>query len=230
MRSWSRVEFIRFFALVISSQVVYAIPADKDVPAFPSVTSSSTPPPDAQETHTTALQPGADDTGDATQTRLSDRRSATRTSTATSSPRSILIPPTVHHHSSPYPSWSASLGHPITHHIPSPPNFIPPASSPSRDKGQPPVAIAFEVLAGVIALLILLGIARCYIVWRRTPARDRVAAFVDRHQLEREMEEMERERLARLSRALEARRWRPPPPPYQPAPAYDEVVRSESPS
>ncbi|KAI0772114.1 hypothetical protein BD413DRAFT_475205, partial [Trametes elegans] len=100
----------------------------------------------------------------------------------------------------------------------------------SGNKGQSPVALAFEILGGVVGLFILLGLARCYFVWRRTPAPDRVAGLISRHQLEREMGEMEQERIERLNQALAARRWQPPPPPYQPAPAYDTVVPPDSPT
>ncbi|OSD04648.1 hypothetical protein PYCCODRAFT_1424028 [Trametes coccinea BRFM310] len=238
MRSCSRAGIIIFFALVtISSQLVWAVPAQKDASDPTSSSPSSTPDSasatvsrDAQETHAATHGPAPDGKDDATQTDLSNRQSSTQSHSSTTSPHSILIPPTAHH-SRPHTSFSPSPGHPITHHFPpNPPPTAAPISTPApAAKSQPPIAIAFEVLGGIIALLVLLGLARCFIVWRRTPARDRIAALVDRHQLEREMEEQERERMERLSRALEARRWRPPPPPYQPAPEYEEVVRSESP-
>ncbi|KAI0375851.1 hypothetical protein BV20DRAFT_19295 [Pilatotrama ljubarskyi] len=233
--SW-RPGFICFFALATWVHLVSAVPAEKDTsfsttsaPSSTSEAESTTTVRDAQETHATSRRPGADDTDDATQTALSDRRSTSESATK-SSPHSIVIPPTAHR-SHPHPSWSPTPGAPFTHHFPPPPApTSPPHSAPAQSQsGQPPIAIAFEVLGGVIALGILVGLARCYIVWRRTPPRDRIAALVHRHQLEREMEEQERERIARLSRALEARRWRPPPPPYQPAPDYEAVVRSDSP-
>ncbi|KAI0335659.1 hypothetical protein GY45DRAFT_1240269 [Cubamyces sp. BRFM 1775] len=119
----------------------------------------------------------------------------------------------------------------ITHHRQPPPptNTIPHAHS-STDKGQPPAAIAFEILGGIIALLVVVGLARCYISYLRAPRRDRIASVVDRHQLEREMAERQHEELEGLRRVLEARRWHPPPPPYQRAPDYEEVVRSDSPT
>ncbi|KAI9068543.1 hypothetical protein FKP32DRAFT_142313 [Trametes sanguinea] len=236
MRSCRRAGIIIFFTLVtISSQLVRAVPAQKDASESASSSPSSTPGSasatgDAQETHTAAHGPAPDGKDDATQTALPNRQSTTQSHSSTTSAHSILIPPTAHH-SRPHPSFSPSPGHPITHHFPpNPPPTPAPISTPAQaNKGQPPIAIAFEVLGGIIALLVLIGVARCYIVWRRTPARDRIAAVVDRHQLEREMQERERERMQRLSRALESRLWRPPPPPYQPAPDYEEVVRSESP-
>ncbi|KAI0353028.1 hypothetical protein OH77DRAFT_653396 [Trametes cingulata] len=203
--SW-RSGFICFFALVTWVHLVSAVPAERDTSiSFAPSTSSPTQGDDARETHATSRGPAADDTNDATQTGLTDRRSTTQ-SASKSTPHSIFIPPTAHH-SRPHPSWSPSPGVPFTHHFPpSPPPTPPPHhSSPPSQNGQPPIAIAFEVLGGIIALGILAGLARCYIVWRRTPPRDRIAALVHRHQLEREMEEQERERLERLSRALEVR-------------------------
>ncbi|CDO73743.1 hypothetical protein BN946_scf185015.g71 [Trametes cinnabarina] len=238
MRSCRRAGIITFFAFlfIVFSHLVLAIPAQKDVSESSASSSTPTSSPststDAQATHAPAHGPAPDDKGDATQTDPIDHPSEARTGTSTSSRHSILIPPTAHH-SHPHPSFTTSPGHPITHHFPPPsppPTVAPPSRPVPADKGQPPIAIAFEVLGGVIALLVLLGLLRCFIVWRRTPPRDRIAALVSRHQLEREMEEQERERIERLSRALEARRWRPPPPPYQPAPQYEEVVRSDSPS
>ncbi|KAH9850774.1 hypothetical protein C2E23DRAFT_299190 [Lenzites betulinus] len=185
---------------------------------------------DAQATRTTARNPGAAGADDATQTTFTDRLSSTADSSTTSK-HSIIIPPTVHR-THPHSSWSPTPGAPLTRHFP-PPNPTSPANAPPVNRppapsqsGQPPVAIAFEVLGGVVVLLVLAGLVRCFVVWRRTPPRDRIEALMSRHRLEREMEEMERERMERLNRALEARRWHPPPPPYQPAPEYDAVVQS----
>ncbi|KAI0638371.1 hypothetical protein C8Q77DRAFT_1154027 [Trametes polyzona] len=241
--SW-RVGFICFFALVACFQLVGALPAAKDessttqsessTPASHGTSASSSTP--TRDARTTGRGPGVDGSDDATQTGpFTDRRSTSDTDTSTTSRHSIIIAPTAHR-TRPHPSGSATPGAPFTHHFPPPPNPTAPSPRPHppppppapAQRGQPPIAIAFEVLGGVVALAIFVGIARCYIVWRRTPPRDRIAALMSRHQLEREMAEMEQERMERLNQALEARRWRPPPPPYQPAPDYDTVVRPES--
>ena len=91
--------------------------------------------------------------------------------------------------------------------------------------GQSTVALVFEIIAGVAGVLIVASLGRCVYVYRRAPARDRLGAAVDRYRLQREMEELERGRMERSARALERYRWRPPPPPYQPAPEYDAVVQ-----
>ena len=78
-----------------------------------------------------------------------------------------------------------------------------------------------------MGLVIVLALARCLYAYKRAPPRDRISALVQRHNLEREMEELERDRMATLARALESFRWRPPPPPYQHAPAYETVVNPE---
>lgn len=226
-------------------RLVSAIPAAKDE-STSSVTESSThassspsstPGNDAQETVPVGRKPGQDGSDDATQTDLPDRRPTSTsdgTKASTTSKHSIIIAPTAHR-THPHSSWTGTPGVPFTHHFPPPPGATPPPRPPQpppppTSKGQPPIAIAFEVIGGVVALIVLVGLARCYIVWRRTPPRDRIAALMSRHRLEREMEEMERERMERLSQALEARRWRPPPPPYQPPPPdYEAVNRAESP-
>ena len=70
------------------------------------------------------------------------------------------------------------------------------------------------------------GSVHVHALERRTPARDRLRTALDRHYLEREMAEREREDLARrVQRSVSFRVRRPPPlPPYQHAPAYDDVV------
>ncbi|KAI0832618.1 hypothetical protein BC628DRAFT_1414897 [Trametes gibbosa] len=234
--SW-QLGLVCYFTLRNSNQFVSAGPAAKDASNTSSAQSStpaaSTSTSDVQTTRSAGRNPGVAGADDATQTAFTDRLS-TAESPSTTPKHSIIIPPTAHR-THPHPSWSPTPGAPFTHRLP-PPNPTsptgpphpppPPRPPPPSRSGQPPVAIAFEVLGGIILLLVLVGIARCYIVWRRTPPRDRIAALMNRHRLEREMEEMERERMERLSRALEARRWHPPPPPYQPAPEYDAVVQS----
>lgn len=77
---------------------------------------------------------------------------------------------------------------------------------------------------------ILFSFGRCFYSYRKAPERDRIAALLNRHRLEREMEEMERDRVDRFRQMMESTsyQWRPPPPPYQQAPAYEAVVGSGS--
>ncbi|OCH94334.1 hypothetical protein OBBRIDRAFT_165896 [Obba rivulosa] len=116
-----------------------------------------------------------------------------------------------------------------------PPNSPPPtATSPtvigassSHSHHQPAVAIVFEVLAGVVGLIVVLVLGRCCYSWQKTPRQDRIAALMNRHALDREMAELERARLQERLRVRQAERV-PPPPPYIPdPPAYDAIVQPE---
>lgn len=167
-------------------------------------------------THTRAPAGDADD----------DVRTATHRPSDTSTSHSLLILPTSHH-PLPHSTWTQSHTRSIPHHPrPTTPLAAPQSSSPPS-RGQSGVAIAFEVLGGALALILLITLGRCYYSYRKTPPRDRIGALLSRHQLEREIEEMERDRVERVRAALEAYRWRPPPPPYQPAPAYETVMTSD---
>lgn len=90
------------------------------------------------------------------------------------------------------------------------------------------VAIVFGVLGGLVGVFLLYTLARCLFSWRRTPERDRIQTLLDRHYLGQEMEQREREametRLLRSAMMGRSSMTSPPPPPYQPAPAYDAVV------
>lgn len=106
---------------------------------------------------------------------------------------------------------------PFTHHQPQT------TPLPSHHT-QSPVVIAIEVLAGLAVLTIAFFLARCYISYRRTPSRDRVASLIHRHQLQREMEEMERNP-ADYRRSY----GEPPPPPYFPRPPSYDVPTPSTP-
>ena len=89
--------------------------------------------------------------------------------------------------------------------------------------------ILFEVIGGIAGILIIFSLGRCIYKYKRTPRQDRVAALVDRHMLERELAEMEEAQTPRaLVRGRRASLVRPPPP-YQRAPDYDEVVAQRTP-
>lgn len=114
--------------------------------------------------------------------------------------------------------------------LPPPPPIDPDDEDDDSDAphGQPVVAIVFECFAGVLGLFLLAGLTRCAYKYKRAPARDRIAALISRHQLEREMAQIERSDLQRRTRPR-ASMAGPPPPPYQPAPTYDSVVPPEAP-
>lgn len=86
--------------------------------------------------------------------------------------------------------------------------------------GQSPAIIFVEVLGGVIAFVLLIGILRCLISYQKTPDHDRISYFIHRHQLQREMEELERNPpTLHRSSSLTG----PAPPPYRPPPpSYDQ--------
>lgn len=91
--------------------------------------------------------------------------------------------------------------------IPAPLHTRPPHSSahPSpqpQQSGQKPIFVVFEVLGGLVASGLLLGLLRCCYRYKKPPPRDRIAEVVDRHILERELVERERNE---------------PAPPYVPA-------------
>ncbi|KAF4619301.1 hypothetical protein D9613_005164 [Agrocybe pediades] len=90
------------------------------------------------------------------------------------------------------------------------------------NSGQKPIAIAFEVLAGLVGVAILIALLRCCYNYRRTPGRDRIAEILHRHQLQRELEEIERNPAVLRRPSL-----REPAPPYFPRPpSYDDLIPS----
>lgn len=95
------------------------------------------------------------------------------------------------------------------------------ATPPSQQSGQKPIFVVFEVLGGLLASGLLLGLGRCCYQYRKAPKRDRIAEVLNRHNLQRELEELERnpQILRRLS-------LREPAPPYYPAPPSYEVTSS----
>ncbi|KAF9478177.1 hypothetical protein BDN70DRAFT_933631 [Pholiota conissans] len=103
--------------------------------------------------------------------------------------------------------------------------FQNPHVKPSRS-GQKPISIVFEVLGGVAASALLLGFIRCFHNYRKTPARDRIADILHRHQLQRELEELGRNpHILRRHHSI-----RDPAPPYFPRPpSYENVLPSMPP-
>ncbi|THH11559.1 hypothetical protein EW145_g581 [Phellinidium pouzarii] len=89
----------------------------------------------------------------------------------------------------------------------------------AHHRSQSAVAIVFEALGGFAGLLIVLGCGHCLYHYHRTPRYDGVSAAIDRHNLDRELAEMEEALpVSRASYVL-------PPPPYQGAPKYEDVAQ-----
>jgi len=76
--------------------------------------------------------------------------------------------------------------------------------------------LVFEIIGALAGVAFVLGVLRCVWSYKRTPAADRIAAVLHRHQLQREMEELERNPPERHQSLRE-----PPPPPYLRPPSYD---------
>ncbi|KDR83889.1 hypothetical protein GALMADRAFT_133286 [Galerina marginata CBS 339.88] len=113
------------------------------------------------------------------------------------------------------PTRSRESPFPI-HTRPPPP---PPPFAQARHS-QKPISIAFEVLGGLFASLIFFSVVRCCYNYKKTPHRDRIADILHRHNLQRELEELERNPAAIRRPSL-----REPAPPYFPRPpSYDEMV------
>ncbi|KAF9006513.1 hypothetical protein BDQ17DRAFT_287977 [Cyathus striatus] len=135
---------------------------------------------------------------------------------ARSTTHSLFLPhtqPTLHtqpHVPHPTPSFDPAQTDP-------PPPRPPFHPHPHHGHPQKPITIVFEVLGGAVGLAFLLGFLRCCYVYQRTPKRDRIAAVLSRHQLERELQELERNptALRRRSFILD-----PAPPYFPPPPAY----------
>lgn len=141
-------------------------------------------------------------------------------------------------HLAPLPSTSGKGTRPylntIVYHQPPPPNrqtasTTTPTLTPSqpdaiggrhhRGHNRARALVFFEVLGGLVTLIFILGFIRCLYSYKKTPARDRIAALLNRHSLHTEMEE-----LGRRARRRDSMQ-RPPPPPYAPPPpTYDVVV------
>jgi len=185
--------------LFLTLTLIYAAPAD-NVPANSPTQTSSTE---------SSSNPGK--SGSSTSTHLSthkattdDRHPATTSGAehATAHPTATTDPPaasTTRDASSPSES--------IQHHHP--------------DDGHHSTSTAvliFEILGVLAAVLVVLGIVRCLLIYSRTPNQDRIVNILHRHQLQREMEELERNpRLFHRNSLIE-----PPPPPYLRPPDYQD--------
>ncbi len=81
------------------------------------------------------------------------------------------------------------------------------------------MATVLEAIGSAIVLGFLIALVRCTYRYKSPPKRDQIAEDIERRNLRREMEELERNRLARLHE---------PVPPYSPQPpSYAEAVGRE---
>ncbi|KAH9943264.1 uncharacterized protein BXZ73DRAFT_97314 [Epithele typhae] len=196
---------------------VTAETAQASVPASPTSTSASPTSASASHTSTARLSPASPSDGQPGTSRLGTSTSSTK---ATSH---FVVPSHSFSHTHSFPAqWSI---------LPTPSAGAPEQSRPhphvSGAGARPPggrhqsrVTVALEIIAGLTGLVLASALFRCVYSYRRAPARDRIAALVDRHTLQREVEESERGRIVRSLHAT----WRPPPPRYEPAPEYDAVA------
>ncbi|KIK06829.1 hypothetical protein K443DRAFT_674114 [Laccaria amethystina LaAM-08-1] len=82
------------------------------------------------------------------------------------------------------------------------------------------IAVIFEVLAGIIAFGVIVSLTRCFYIYKKTPKRDRIAEVLNRHHLQRELAELERNPITIRRPSL-----REPAPPYFPRPpSYDAAL------
>ncbi|KAJ7864897.1 hypothetical protein B0H13DRAFT_2068642 [Mycena leptocephala] len=96
-----------------------------------------------------------------------------------------------------------------------------PGPAPSHFHPHPPPhhqstsSLVFEILGAIAGILFFLSVLRCIYSYNRTPSHDRITAILHRHQLQREMEELERNPPLRRASLVE-----PPPPYIAPPPSY----------
>ncbi|KZS97630.1 hypothetical protein SISNIDRAFT_546711 [Sistotremastrum niveocremeum HHB9708] len=105
--------------------------------------------------------------------------------------------------------------------IPPIPTSIPPPDRhpPGRSHGQSGWIIALEVLGALIGCGLVFLLGRCFHSYRKTPQYQ--------HARQESIEEIRQQMRDGLRSRLLASR--PPPPPYQPAPAYDTIVTPDPP-
>jgi len=148
----------------------------------------------------------------------------------------IAIPSIISHHFSvgtrPHIPSTNTFSHVTIHRPPAttftgtaPPMPPPTHTGPPHRSSRPMiVVIVFATLGGVAGLAVIFSVLRCLRSYGQTPRRDRIASILHRHQIQREMEELERNVVRRPSIR------QPPPPPYVPRPpSYTERRTSTSP-
>ncbi|KAJ7368615.1 hypothetical protein DFH08DRAFT_947511 [Mycena albidolilacea] len=88
---------------------------------------------------------------------------------------------------------------------------------PKSQHHQSEATLVFEILGALAGVVFILSVIRCIYSYNRTPSRDRITAILHRHQLQREMEELERHPPDRRHSLVE-----PPPPYVAPPPSYPD--------
>jgi len=121
----------------------------------------------------------------------------------------------------PLPAPHPTPFHPSVFHPHPSSSAVPDRPIPPHHKSQTPIIIFFEVLGGIALLVVIVSFIRCFYVYKSTPKQDRIAAILQRHQLQRELEDIERNtqvsrRHGRFPSILE-----PAPPYVPPPPSYD---------
>jgi hypothetical protein len=137
---------------------------------------------------------------------------------------STTIPPTeltttqIHHITALHP--------PPTQFTPTQLTFTPSSPVPTPWQTNPanrrrhvnPAAIFLAIFGSVVGFGLFLGLTRCLYNYSKTPPRDRISGVMNRYQLQRELEELERNPFALRRTSL-----REPAPPYIPKPpSYTE--------
>ncbi|KAI0068588.1 hypothetical protein BV25DRAFT_1910353 [Artomyces pyxidatus] len=170
-------------------------------------------------TNTALSRPVAEETTPTITTNASGSSSRQHTTTSASSHHHTFHPPTDLPHTftrsfSFGPPFIFPTGDPTS---PSHPLTDPPHPPPHRPPNTTLIA-AVAVICGGLAIIILIFFGRCLVRWTRTPTPPRAMTTADREQLIREMQEYAQSAHHRNRTSLYA----PPPPPYEPAPDYDE--------
>ncbi|KAJ6539643.1 hypothetical protein B0H19DRAFT_1269938 [Mycena capillaripes] len=125
-----------------------------------------------------------------------------------------VVTPTVH---------PVQGGQITTRHPASSTRTFAPGPVPSHLHPPPPrhhqsmASLVFEILGALAGVIFFLSVLRCIYSYNRTPSHDRITAILHRHQLHREMEELERNPPDRRRSLVE-----PPPPYVAPPPSYPD--------
>jgi hypothetical protein len=115
-------------------------------------------------------------------------------------------------------AWTATIVHPTYAPNPPPQQQSPPDPPNPHHQHQTAIAITFGVLGCLAMAIFAFGLFRCCYSYKKTPQPDRIAALLNRHHLQTEMDEIARRAGRKPSRG-------PPPPPYVPKPPeYESVV------